>query len=64
MSNFTSTLKNNESFEHTLYRNVFTGLYYAELLGGKFSNCYGQGSTPESAITSLKIRIYQLRKEN
>lgn len=43
---------------------VFTGLYYAYLLGGEFDNCYGQGSTPDIAVISLKIRINQLRNKN
>jgi len=47
----------------SIYRDVFTGLYYTTLLGGEFANCHGQGSTPDSAITSLKIRVYQLRRK-
>ena len=42
--------------------NVFTGLYYATLLGGEFANCYGQGKTPEDATSSLKLRVNQLRR--
>ena len=42
---------------------VFTGLYYTTLLGGEFANCYGQGSDPEGAVASLKIRVNQLRKQ-
>lgn len=44
-----------------VYRSLWTGLYYAELLGGEFANCYGQGFTPGHALISLKIRVYQLR---
>lgn len=46
-----------------IYRDVFTGLYYATLLGGEFANCYGQGVTEGEAITSLKIRVLQLRRK-
>ena len=58
-----SKLKNDETIKHTLYQDVFSGLFFAELLGGEFPNCYGQGSSPECAISSLKIRIYQLRNK-
>lgn len=58
-----SKLKNNETIAHTLYQDVFSGLFFAELLGGEFPNCYGQGSTSKDAISSLKIRIYQLRNK-
>lgn len=58
-----SKLKNNETITHTLYQDVFSGLFFAELLGGEFPNCYGQGSTSKDAILSLKIRIYQLRNK-
>lgn len=44
-----------------IYRNWWSSFYMAELLGGEFANCYGQGSSPESAISSLKIRVNQLR---
>lgn len=47
--------------QYSLHQDVFTGMFYALLLGGKFSNCYGQGSTAENAVTSLKIRVNQLR---
>ena len=58
-----SKLKNNETITHTLYQDVFSGLFFAELLGGEFPNCYGHGSTSKDAILSLKIRIYQLRNK-
>ncbi len=48
---------------YNLYQDVFTGLYNTTLLGGEFANCHGQGSTPENAIASLKIRVYQLRSK-
>lgn len=48
---------------YSLYQDVFTGLYYATLLGGEFANCYGQGSTPEGAVMSLKLRVNQLRNK-
>ena len=47
--------------KYSIYRDVFTGLYYATLLGGEFSNCYGQGSTEKDSVASLKIRVNQLR---
>lgn len=49
--------------QYSIHRDVFTGLYYTLLLGGEFANCYGQGSTPEGALGSLKIRVYQLRRK-
>lgn len=42
---------------------VFTGLYYAYLLGGEFNNCYGQGNTSNESIISLKIRVNQLQNK-
>lgn len=51
--------------EHTIYASIgyeiFIGLHIATLLGGEFSNTYGQGSTPEDAMLSLKLRVIQLR---
>ena len=43
--------------------NIFTGLYYTTLLGGEFSNCHGQGRTPDEAVVSLRIRVNQLRRK-
>ena len=40
------------------------GLYVAHLIGGEFANTYGQGKTEEEAVTSLKIRLMQLRNKN
>lgn len=42
---------------------IFIRMYIATLLGGEFSNTHGQGSTPEGAISSLKIRLIQLRNK-
>jgi hypothetical protein len=56
--------KSDNSIKYIIDYNVFTGLFYAYLLGGEFSNCYGQGSTELFAIASLKIRVYQLRNKN
>jgi len=50
--------------KYSYYQDVFTGLYYTTLLGGEFSNCHGQGSTLDSAVMSLKIRVNQLRRKN
>ena len=44
-----------------LYFDLFQRLYYTNLLGGEFANTYGQGKTPDEAIASLKIRLFQLR---
>lgn len=46
-----------------VFGDVFTGLYYAYLLGGEFSNCYGQGNTSNESVISLKIRVNQLRNK-
>lgn len=48
--------------KYHIYRDVFTRLYYTTLLGGEFANCYGQGNTEDEAVTSLKIRVNQLRR--
>ena len=42
---------------------MFIGLYIATLLGGEFDNVYGQGRTEEEALSSLKIRLFQLRNK-
>ena len=49
--------------KYSIFREVFTGLYYSSLLGGEFSNCHGQGSTIDGAVASLKIRVNQLRNK-
>ena len=49
--------------KYSIFREVFTGLYYSTLLGGEFSNCHGQGSTIDGAVASLKIRVMQLRNK-
>lgn len=38
-------------------RSLWTGLYHATLLGGKYDNCHGQGKTPEQAMVSLKFGV-------
>lgn len=38
-------------------------IYYAQVLDSKYPHAYGQGNTPELAVTSLKIRINQLRNK-
>jgi len=48
---------------YSIWRDVFTGLYYTTLLGGEFANCHGQGSTADEAVISLKIRVNQLRRK-
>jgi len=52
-----------EELKYHLYRNLWNGLYYADLLGGEFDNCYGQGSTPEEAVISLKLAV-RIRRKN
>lgn len=49
--------------DYSIHQDVFTGLYYSTLLGGEFANCHGQGSTPDGAVKSLKIRVIQLRNK-
>jgi len=44
-----------------IHRSVWTNRYESTLLGGEFSNCHGQGESPEMAMISLKIRVNQLR---
>jgi hypothetical protein len=51
------------AMKFSVSRDVFTGLYSTILLGGEFPNCHGQGSTVEGAVSSLKIRVYQLRNK-
>ena len=46
-----------------IYFCIRTNLYYANLLGGEFANCYGQGESVDSAMISLRIRVNQLRRE-
>lgn len=48
---------------YNIYKDIFTGLYYTTLLGGEFDNCHGQGTTEQGAVTSLKIRVNQLRRK-
>lgn len=45
-----------------IHYDMFTGLYYATLLGGEFANCHGQGPTPKEAMISLKLTVLVLRK--
>ena len=42
---------------------ALTNLYVSTLLGGEFSNCHGQGPTPELAMISLKLTVNALRRE-
>ncbi len=57
---FVSTQK--EPLKYLLTQDVFTGLYTA-WLHFSFSNCSGDGSTPEAAVMMLKIRFHQLRRK-
>lgn len=59
------TLKNNESFIMGIYQNVFTGKFEGYLLSSKFPNTYSLGGTIGNCISCMKIRLYQLlRNEN
>jgi hypothetical protein len=49
--------------KYLIWYNVFMGMYYTTLLGGEFANCHGQGSTPDDAVDSLKLRVNQLRNK-
>jgi hypothetical protein len=44
---------------HT-YRDVLSLLWYAILLDARLPNVYGQGSTEEESVISLRIRLHQL----
>lgn len=50
-----------ETMRCVVNQDVFTGMYWATLLGGEFDNCCGRGDSEISAIRSLRIRIHQLR---
>lgn len=52
------------SFKYNIGYDVFSRMYTANLLGGEFSNTYGQGETEEDAVKSLKLRLIQLRKKS
>ena len=56
-------IKTGEIMKCIICGDVFTGSYTSYLLGGEFSNCYGQGSTPDESVRGLKMRIYQLRNK-
>jgi hypothetical protein len=57
------TVANYTKMKYSLYHDVFTNMFYTTLLGGEFSNCHGLGSTPEGAVSSLKLRVNQLRNK-
>ena len=42
------------------YQDVFSLLWYAMLLDARLPNVYGQGSTKEESVISLRIRLHQL----
>lgn len=46
-----------------VYYSLWTRLYIADLLGGEFPNCYGQGETPEGAMISLKLAVNAKRRQ-
>lgn len=51
------------SFKYHLGYDIFQNLYFAYLLGGKYPNTYGVGSTEIHAVESLKLRLIQLRNK-
>jgi hypothetical protein len=53
-----------DNLNYSIFQDVFTGLYHSTLLGGKFSNCHGQGRSAKEAVISLKIRVNQLKRKN
>lgn len=64
VKNYTWTSNGQEHhLKYHIGRDVFSGIYTATLLGGEFDNTYGQGETEESAISSLKLRLIQLRNK-
>lgn len=52
-----------KEFKYSIGYDVFRNVYSATLLGGEFSNVYGEGKTEESAVESLKLRLVQLRNK-
>lgn len=55
-------LNQTEPLQYDIFYDVFTSKYYTTLLGGEFANCHGQGSTEAEAVTSLQMRVNQLRR--
>ena len=51
------------TLKYNLSHDIFQGRYTADLLGGEFSNVYGQGDTESDAVNSLKLRVIQLRNK-
>lgn len=49
--------------KYRISRDVFTLLYTADLLGGEFDNCYGQGRTVEQALNSLRFAVFWRRRK-
>lgn len=58
------THKSAKPMKAHIYYNIFTNLYYADLLGGEFDNCYGQGKTPEMAMISLKLAVNARKRQH
>lgn len=52
-----------QTIKYSLTRDVFSGKFVVELLGGEFDNVYGQGETEDEALRILKIRLHQLRNK-
>lgn len=58
-----SFISNGTTYKTHILYDVFTGKNTAHLLSSEFSNCHGMGKTIEESITSLKIRINQLKNK-
>ena len=53
--------KERQRLEAIIHQSLWSNLYIATLRGSEFLNCYGQGESPEMAMTSLEMRVNQLR---
>lgn len=47
---------------HRIDFDLWRNLYVSTLLGGEFSNCHGQGPTPEQAYISLLLTVRARRR--
>jgi hypothetical protein len=54
----------NSDIKYHLSYQIFVDTYVALLLGGEFSNFYGEGKTPEDAVNCLVFRVKMQRRIN
>jgi hypothetical protein len=54
----------NSDIKYHLSYQIFVDNYVALLLGGEFSNFYGEGKTPEDAVNHLVFRVKMQRRLN